>query len=253
MSNDCGINPSDITRSGLFTYRASPPDAGKTCEVTVTNTGNDRTSRQFNLHINPFVVHHEIIDEGQVLPSLSTILPEDPDENSPDSVSKYEILESSPLTIQTNEQTALFEEILDSLDEETGDFSRSLACDVVTGDPSQFIHFGFFWSFENSTGVTTGIGDVMIHNAENCNQRPTFDSEYDADISVGDTIPSLADTVSNPDHPSDPISRYSIRDGDSEPSLPDYIVESLNPDTGEFAAPFLCDSIGSDDRREFSF
>ena len=252
-SDNCRINSSNIKHSGLFTWQATSIDEGKTCAVIVRHTGNDQAARPFNLHIHDSHVQVRTdISEGQVPPSLSDFLPEDPDENSSDPVSKYTITTFSATNIQRNEQLDLFEEIVNSLDEETGDFSRSLACDAIR-DGNEFAEFGFIWRFEDSDSAASVFSVMRIHNDENCNQMPTFDSEYDADIFVGDTIPSLADTVNNPDHPSDPISRYNITDRGTEPSLPDYIVESLDPNTGEFTTPFLCASIGSNVVREFSF
>ena len=129
-----------------------------------------------------------------------------------------------------------------SLNRDTGAFSATFACDSARiGIP---IVYTFDWTFADSTGesgaqqatitsqinsggacITSGNDDAMI-------------TRYRGSISEGDPIPSLSTAVFNP--PENPIDRVSVYTITDRRTLPEYIADSLDPQTGDFAAPFDC-------------
>ena len=174
--------------------------------------------------------YRQTVLDNTMIPPLSRVVIDYPT-NSPDTP-VYAITDPGNLPAS----------VARSLNRDTGAFSATFACDSARiGIP---IVYTFDWTFTDSTGesgaqqatitsqinsggacITSGNDDAMI-------------TRYRGSISEGDPIPSLSTAVFNP--PENPIDRVSVYTITDRRTLPEYIADSLDPQTGDFAAPFDC-------------
>ena len=175
--------------------------------------------------------YRQTVLDNTMIPPLSTVVTDYP--TDPAETPVYSIIPDSG---------NLPASVARSLNRDTGAFSATFACDSARiGIP---IVYTFDWTFADSTGesgaqqatitsqinsggacITSGNDDAMI-------------TRYRGSISEGDPIPSLSTAVFNP--PENPIDRVSVYTITDRRTLPEYIADSLDPQTGDFAAPFDC-------------
>ena len=187
--------------------------------------------------------YRQTVLDNTMIPPLSRVVIDYPT-NSPDTP-VYAITDPGNLPAS----------VARSLNRDTGAFSATFACDSARiGIP---IVYTFDWTFADSTGesdVQQATITSQINSGGACITSGNDDAvitRYMGDISEGDPIPSLSTAVFNPpENPIDRVSVYSITD---RMTLPEYIADSLDPQTGDFAAPFDCASLAVSTSYDFAW
>ena len=100
----------------------------------------------------------------------------------------------------------------------------------------------FDWTFADGTGEYAQPGMIRVTNGDACIVK-----DYVPELLEGQIPPPLSDSIPNFENSPDSATEYSIDQRNFPDPLPDYIVESLNPTTGEFTAPFACDTLPNSD------
>ena len=222
----------------------SPPQLGS---ITVNNNPDlvptvTRGNEGYDIEEYRFTV----IDDGPI-PPLSTVVTDYPTE--PAETPIYTIVDPGNLPAFVFGAGVTPGSFEDSLDADTGAFSATFACDSArVGIP---IVYTFDWTFADSTGesdVQRGTITSQINSRGACitsvNEPPEF-RIYAPENFEGETPQSLSIAVSNPpENPIDRTSIYTITDpGSGAQMVPQYIVDSLDPQTGDFAAQINCDPL----------
>ena len=107
-----------------------------------------------------FDAYVQTVQEGQSLPSLSTVVT-NPPEDPPDIVSDYTIVSGN-----------LTQDIIDSLYANNGTFRGTIPFDTVTGTPSSAV-FVFGWTYQDGSGVSDEQTATITVNIDN--RAPVMD------------------------------------------------------------------------------
>ena len=109
-----------------------------------------------------FDVYVQTVQEGQSLPSLSTVVT-NPLEDPPDLISDYTIVSGN-----------LTQDILDSLYANNGTFRGTIPFDTVTGTPSSAV-FEFGWTYQDGSGISDEQTATITVNIDN--RAPVMDPQ----------------------------------------------------------------------------
>ena len=172
-SDNCSIVEEDIDGTGLFTWTPTAEDTNKTCAVIVIiqNHQDGLAARDFELFVSGIFMHNLVeikkynvnIEEDQTIPSLSTVVM-DPVTNHTSTVSKYRIITAD-----------ISRDIIDSLDPNTGDFSKTFPYDAIIGlqDP---LTLTFSWSYNDGTGESDPQHAIIT--LDNRNREPIINPHF---------------------------------------------------------------------------
>ncbi len=194
-----------------------------------------------------------VIDDGPI-PPLSTVVTDYP--TDPAETPVYAIVDPGNLpTFFLLESNNIPRTFVERLNADTGAFPATFACDSARiGIP---IVYTFGWTFTDSTGtspVQRGTITSQINSVGSCitanNDVPDF-AIYGPENYQGTTPHSLSVAVSNP--PENPIDRTSVYTIIRNDDVPDYILDSLDPQTGDFATQINCDSLPVEPRTNYRF